>query len=448
MANIFLSYSRDDRPRAQIIAEALEAEGLKVWWDKVLRAGQTYDEVTENMLREADVVVVLWSETSVKSKWVRAEATLGQRHCELIPVMIEAAERPIMFELIQTADLIDWAGDRSDEHWINFVADIRRSAEKATDSVSVSTLPEVAPTPPAPPPPTAPKPEPAPVASPPAAASAPEKKKSGGLLPVLLGFGVVAVAGYFGYQQFLASDPMAEPGTSPESLIIAETCSICPEMIELEGGTFQIGSPDSEPNRSGNEGPQREVTLAAFSISATEVTADAWQACVAAGACRAAQGGNTGSTPVVGVSWNDAKTYATWLSEASGQSYRLPSEAQWEYAARAGTISAYWWGDNYPGPGVVSAVSDTSSLVANPFGVSGMLGNVREWVADCYVNNYRDAPQDGAAVTAGDCSLRVVRGGSFKTGPAEHRAANRARLSRDVRDRGLGFRVVTRADGS
>lgn len=106
MASIFLSYSRADRPKAQAVAEALMAEGLTVWWDKVLRAGQTYDEVTEGMLREADVVIVLWSATSVKSKWVRAEATLGQRSSVLIPAMIEEAERPIMFELTQSADLI------------------------------------------------------------------------------------------------------------------------------------------------------------------------------------------------------------------------------------------------------------------------------------------------------------------------------------------------------
>ncbi len=111
MADIFLSYSRADRPVAQTMAEALEAEGFSVWWDKILRAGQTYDEVTETMLRDAQVVIVLWSETSVQSKWVRAEATLGQRKCELVPVMIEDAERPIMFELIQTADLIGWSSD-------------------------------------------------------------------------------------------------------------------------------------------------------------------------------------------------------------------------------------------------------------------------------------------------------------------------------------------------
>ncbi|MDP1554697.1 MAG: toll/interleukin-1 receptor domain-containing protein, partial [Hyphomonas sp.] len=136
MADIFLSYSRADRPKAQMVAEALIAEGFSVWWDKVLRAGQTYDEVTEGMLRDSDVVIVLWSAVSVKSKWVRAEATLGQRTSALIPAMIEDAERPIMFELTQSADLIGWEGDRSDPRWKEFVADIRRAAEHAAPAAS------------------------------------------------------------------------------------------------------------------------------------------------------------------------------------------------------------------------------------------------------------------------------------------------------------------------
>ena len=136
MASIFLSYSRADRPKAQIIAEALSAEGFEVWWDKVLRAGETYDEVTETRLRDADAVIVLWSTVSVKSKWVRAEATLGQRTSVLIPAMIEEAERPIMFELTQSADLIGWEGDRSDPRWKAFVDDARGVIGKPAPAAS------------------------------------------------------------------------------------------------------------------------------------------------------------------------------------------------------------------------------------------------------------------------------------------------------------------------
>ena len=455
MAGIFLSYSRVDRPTAQIIAEALEAERFSVWWDKILRAGQTYDEVTETMLRDSHVVVVLWSQTSVKSTWVRAEATQGQRNCVLIPAMIEDAERPIMFELGQTADLISWQGDREDERWSNFVSDLKRGLEmpKPSGAMAQDATPAAAMVSPPPPPPPAPDPEPVaatPSAEPekaPTSAATPspavaEKKKSSNPLPMLIGAVVVLGAGgWFGYQTLMGGDTSNSSNTSTEPQVA--TCEVCPEMVTVPGGTFVMGSPDTEANRTGNEGPQREVTLASFAISKTEVTQDQWQLCVDAGACDGAQGASGGTLPVAGVSWDQAVAYTGWLSDTSGATYRLPSEAEWEYAARGGESTAYWWGTGYPGPGASgSAAQDTADLAANGFGVTGMLGNVREWVADCYVNNYREAPVDGTAVTSGDCDLRVVRGGSFKTGAAEHRAASRARFQRGTRDRGLGIRVV------
>nr|WP_070960125.1 SUMF1/EgtB/PvdO family nonheme iron enzyme [Hyphomonas sp. Mor2] len=504
MSHIFLSYSRADRPTAQIIAEALEAEGFSVWWDKVLRAGQTYDEVTENMLRDSAVVIVLWSQTSVKSKWVRAEATLGQRSCEMVPAMIEDADRPIMFELTQTADLIGWNGDRSEARWTEFVADIKRSLEKhsaaapapaaaaptsgGSDDATIETVfwtsikdgddpadfeaylkrypdghyaalatnrlaalqpptatPDPTPTPPVAETP-APAAQPAP-AAPAAAAKKPEKKKSSSPLPLLLGAAlVVGVGGWFGLQALGPSetedDAELEAATPPPP-----SCDVCPKMVELPGGSFTMGSPSDEANRSGNEGPQREVTLQPFAISATEITRSQWQLCVDAGACSADQGGE-GDLPVTRVSYDEAVGYANWLSQQGDRRYRLPSEAQWEYAARGGTNTPYWWGGNFPGPGVASGeVADTSALPDNPFGVSGMLGNVREWVADCYVNNYREAPTDGSVVSQAGCDRFVVRGGSWRLGAEEHRAANRARFSRSIQDRSVGFRVVAQPSG-
>jgi len=119
--DIFLSYNREDAARAKQVAEGFAAHGLDVWWDVVLRSGEAYDEVTENALRNAKAVVVLWSQRSVVSRWVRAEATLAERKKTLMPAMIEACERPIMFELVQTADLAHWQGDTSDKGWRDFV---------------------------------------------------------------------------------------------------------------------------------------------------------------------------------------------------------------------------------------------------------------------------------------------------------------------------------------
>ncbi len=129
MADIFLSYSREDQDRARLFADAFAAQGLDVWWDVGLRPGEAYDEVTEQALRAAKAVVVLWSKKSAASRWVRAEATLAHRNKTLFPCMIDACERPIMFELTQTADLTHWRGDANDAKWAAFLADLRRFME-------------------------------------------------------------------------------------------------------------------------------------------------------------------------------------------------------------------------------------------------------------------------------------------------------------------------------
>jgi TolB-like protein/tetratricopeptide (TPR) repeat protein len=126
MTDVFLSYNREDQPTAHRFAQAFEREGFKVWWDATLRSGEAYDQVTEQALRDAKAVVVLWSKKSVVSRWVRAEATLADRNRTLVPAMIEPCERPIMFELTQTADLSHWTGEANDKAWASFLADVRR----------------------------------------------------------------------------------------------------------------------------------------------------------------------------------------------------------------------------------------------------------------------------------------------------------------------------------
>ncbi len=125
MADIFLSYNREDQARAKMFADALAAAGFSVWWDVGLRTGEAYDEVTENALRAASAVVVLWSKKSVASRWVRAEATMALRNKTFLPCMIEPCDRPIMFELTQTADLSNWRGDADDPAWRAFLDDVR-----------------------------------------------------------------------------------------------------------------------------------------------------------------------------------------------------------------------------------------------------------------------------------------------------------------------------------
>ena len=147
--DIFLSYNREDQPVAKRYADAFAAEGLNVWWDTALRSGEAYDEVTEAALRGAKAVVVLWSPRSVVSRWVRAEATIADRCKTLVPVTIEACERPIMFELTQTADLTDWTGDAGDRAWQAFVSDVRGFVGRTAPPVVVAeaSVPPIAPQP-------------------------------------------------------------------------------------------------------------------------------------------------------------------------------------------------------------------------------------------------------------------------------------------------------------
>jgi TolB-like protein len=144
MPDIFLSYSRSDQARARQFVTAFEAAGLSVWWDPHLKSGESYDEVTEAALRDARAVVVLWSETSVSSRWVRAEATVADRRKTLMPVMIDPAERPVMFELVQTADLIDWRGNGDDAAFQAFLRDVQRRVNKTAaaqeDRPSIAVL--------------------------------------------------------------------------------------------------------------------------------------------------------------------------------------------------------------------------------------------------------------------------------------------------------------------
>jgi hypothetical protein len=144
--DIFISYARTDRPVARAFAECLLEEGFNVWWDASLHSGETFDEVIEQRLRDAKAVVVLWSPRSVASRWVRAEATLADRRNKLIPAIIEPCDRPIVFELTHTAELSDWQGDRSDSRWRQFVDDLSRLVDRATEQ-EAAPAPQPAPEP-------------------------------------------------------------------------------------------------------------------------------------------------------------------------------------------------------------------------------------------------------------------------------------------------------------
>jgi formylglycine-generating enzyme required for sulfatase activity len=242
----------------------------------------------------------------------------------------------------------------------------------------------------------------------------------------------------------------AKPGSQ-----FRECASGCPVMIVIPAGKFRMGSPESESDRLFSEGPLHEVTLAQpFAVSKFEVAFQEWDACVAAAGCpRVADRWGRGEMPAINVSWDDAKRYAGWLSQLTGKEYRLLTEAEWEYAARAGANTRYSWGDD---PRVGSANCDgcgspwdlkhtapVGSHRPNAFGLHDMHGNVWEWVEDTWHQTYDGAPTDGSAwLLGGDPSYRVVRGGSWRNESEQVRAAARFRRNINVRFDTLGFRVA------
>ena len=241
---------------------------------------------------------------------------------------------------------------------------------------------------------------------------------------------------------------------------IDQSKDFCPEMIVVPAGSFIMGSPLTEAHRHGDEGPQHYVTIAKpFAVSKFELTFEEWDTCVVNGDCAqgaADMGWGRGDHPAINVSWDDAQRYGVWLSRMTGKSYRLLSEAEYEFVTRAGTTTAYPWGGdigqnnaNCNGCGSKwdwKGSAPVGSFLPNKFGLYDIAGNVWEWTEDCYHNSYEGAPSDGSAWMSDACSHRVVRGGSFNRSPEYLRSANRQRFTADSRIDVLGFRVSRRLD--
>ena len=241
-----------------------------------------------------------------------------------------------------------------------------------------------------------------------------------------------------------------------------------PEMVAIPAGRFQMGCVLGNDCHEGelpvyDEMPVHNVTIPrAFAVSKHEVTFAEWDACVAGGGCGgfrpSDEGWGRGRRPVINVSWDDARQFVAWLSEHAGTEYRLLSEAEWEYVARAGSQSAYSWGNdigvnraNCINADIVGLgacgnqwenTAPVGSFEPNAFGVHDMHGNVYEWVEDCWNESYVGAPSDGSSWWSGDCTRRVLRGGSWSSIPWSLRSADRGWDTVDIRDLSYGFRVA------
>jgi formylglycine-generating enzyme required for sulfatase activity len=259
--------------------------------------------------------------------------------------------------------------------------------------------------------------------------------------------------------------------SEPSSKVLRD-CAGCPEVVVLAAGSFRMGSPAQEADRDRDEALRLGVRIAAFAIGRYEVTVAQYLACVQANACTApawqadrtlfsalGESVQAGNHPIVGVSWQQAQSYVQWLSRITGKKYYLPSETQWEYAARAGSISPWSFGNSVAQAGQYAWFEDNSGTALHPvgglrpnaWGLYDMHGSVWEWVQDCYEvwgfyepfdPRYGKAPHDDKAWQSGVCNNRVARGGSWSDGAARLRSASRYYNSALHATSVVGFRVA------
>ncbi|QYD71268.1 SUMF1/EgtB/PvdO family nonheme iron enzyme [Paraburkholderia edwinii] len=253
-----------------------------------------------------------------------------------------------------------------------------------------------------------------------------------------------------------APAPTPTPAQPPAKTTFAASgeskdCATCPVMISLPAGSFTMGSNSDDPS----EKPPHHVTIAApFAIGKYEVTVEQWNACADANVCPrlSAENNSVKNAPARDLSWDDAQLYVKWLAKTTGRPYRLPTEAEWEYADRAGTTSKYWWGEQMRkgqanckdcgDPWHKEGPESVGTFAANPYGLHDMNGSVWEWVSDCWHNSYQGAPNDGHVWDAPGCNMRVIRGGSWREGADYMLTSTRFKYSQSVRQSQDGFRVA------
>jgi formylglycine-generating enzyme required for sulfatase activity len=513
MSDIFISYKREEQPVARKLANALEGEGWSIWWDPKLRAGEHFDDVIEKALNEAKCVVVLWSERSVQSQYVKDEATYALDRKKLVPVAIEHVNLPFRFRGVQTLNLVGWDGSKDFSEFRRLVDDISAILGPSPTSVTATEeqrrleteehrkVQEAQPH------------EQERQRSQEARRKPDEAnrrridqevrnpwRKYG---PVVATVALVLVIFSFvfwwpkrqeapvmeaeGRKEPIKEAPMVKPqppkeivAPAPEKKpegqkeIVTEIPDIrgvvgalkqekpvlSPEMVVIPAGLFRMG--DLQGVGFPNEVPVRTVRIEKpLAIGRYEVTFEEYdQFAAATGRQLPDDGGwGRGRRPVINVSWQDAVEYAKWLSVQIGKRYRLPTEVEWEYAARAGMGTAYWWGNEMKSgmahcsdcgsPWDSKQPAPVGSFKPNPFGLYDTAGNVWESVEDCWHDSYRGAPANSSAwgqESGGNCDRRVMRGGSWAGDSRFLRASVRISDLAGLRGSNTGFRLAQDID--
>jgi formylglycine-generating enzyme required for sulfatase activity len=554
MADVFISYKREERAAVERLARELRALGLSVWFDASLSAGETFSDEIDREARAARAILVCWSPAARGSDWVKAEALIGFTNKTLAACYVagpDGFDPPAPFNGTHAEDLRAWLAAPSAAHagWKSLLRRIGRlcaredvesygaldvqapalalrawlsrheasplfmtvdallqtrdaedaerarleqeartrraqeEAERARQEAERQAAEalrqaearakaewEAA---------QAAQEEAARLAQEQQEAAAAEaaREEAARLMQlhrqealgqglrtwaILAGAAGLALVALLLWAPWRASPPTLAAGQS------FRDCADCPEMVVIPAGSFSMGSLDGEVGRETNEGPQRRVTITQpFAAGKFEVTFDEYDTCVAAKGCAQRpydSGWGRGRRPVINVSWEDTQEYVRWLSQKTGQRYRLLSEAEWEYAARSKANGgakepAYSWGPspshdyaNYGADVCCSGLASgrdqwvntapVGSFPANAFGLHDMHGNVWEWVEDCYGDSYSGTPTKGAAVTTQRCGFHVLRGGSWNDSPQYLRSANRDGSTPTVEDVNGGFRLA------
>ncbi|MFV2055696.1 MAG: SUMF1/EgtB/PvdO family nonheme iron enzyme [Thiohalomonadales bacterium] len=488
MSDIFLSYAKSDRKTAKALAGHLQSLDYDVWWDHEIQPGKEFRRVIDEEITKAKVVLVLWSKQAIQSRWVQDEANEALEQEKLIPVLIEDVKQPMGFRQLQACILYD-----------NKAIEKASEFRKLIEYLRTRILPK-----------TAAPDKPQPISPPVETTTEGDAVKYKPILLWNIVLGVVLITGVIVYAKFVpqinedggdaitqqlerqrresaqfkaakedkqatllakqqqnaqaktvVTPPRAsastvanrpQPGTTFQDTL--KDGNKGPEMRVLKGGRFLMGAADKEPGSYKSEFPQHEVLIRSFVIGRSEVTfADYARFAKATGTALPDDlGMGWGPRPVFRVNWNAAQAYAAWLSTQTGKDYRLPTEAEWEYTARAGGNTSYWWGNaigsnnaNCNGCGShwdKKQRAPVKSLKPNGFGVYDTVGNVWEWVQDCYHDNYGNAPADGSAWESTNCASRVLRSGSWNGDPQFVRSANRNGDTPGNRGSDIGFRLA------
>jgi formylglycine-generating enzyme required for sulfatase activity/uncharacterized protein YjbI with pentapeptide repeats len=398
--DVFVSFAEQDGERIRPILKLVSEAGYSVFADRsILGREQPWQERWEQTFRSALSLLVCLTEAALSSEWLPRVAQAGAQRGVLITLVLDKVPIPSAEALASgpLIELVDWRGE-PDHPGLRRLLD---AVAKVTRKTPVVT----------------------------ARADSSEVESE-------------------------TVTPDLEPGTIYRERLA--DASEGPEMVVIPAGEFWMGSDKSrDPEAFDDELPHHRVSIARrFALGRYPVTFAEYDSFAEANGRKPSEDRGWGreNRPVINVSWEDAVAYCAWLSEQSGRPYRLPTEAEWEYAARAGTETRYWWGEeagknnaNCDGCGSEWDTKQTApvgSFRPNNWGLHDMLGNVWEWVQDCWHRSYEGAPTDGSAWEEGDCARRVVRGGSWEVNPGNLRSPSRARGWPGNRDDNIGFRLA------